>query len=353
MENDKIKEKRNIGLDVLRILAMIMIVVLHYLGKGELLKEENTDYLNHVIYWFFECLCIIAVNCYVLISGYFLVKSDFKMKKFLNLWGQVVFYSATVYIITILLGLKEFNIKEAIKSFMPVLTNQYWFVNTYLVMYLLSPFINKMVLNLNKDEYKKLIIILLIIFSILTILPSEMLLDKTGGMGIIWFVCLYIIAAYIRLHMNEIKNKKYLLLYFLLAILLTVIILSIQYICKKIGIEDKSGKFLQYNNIIIAFESIFLFLYFKGLEIKKEKIIRLVKKIAPLTFAVYIIHEQPTFRTVLYTKILHVDMCYHNPYGIVIVFGSTILIFTVCILIEYIRKKVTNFINEKLLKRKG
>ena len=96
MENNKIKEERNIGLDVLRILAMIMIVVLHYLGKGELLKEQNTDYLNHVIYWFCECLCIIAVNCYVLISGYFLVKSDFKIKKFLNLWGQVVFYSATV-----------------------------------------------------------------------------------------------------------------------------------------------------------------------------------------------------------------------------------------------------------------
>lgn len=352
MEQNSIKEsKRNIGLDILRILAMLMVIMLHYLGKGELLEQCNTDFLNYRIYWLLECLSIVAVNCYVLISGYFMIKSDFKIKKFLKLWGEVIFYSASVYIITVLLGLRAFDIKEAIKSFMPVITNQYWFVNSYLAMYLLSPFINKLILNLKKEEFKKLIVILLILFSIVTILPSEMLLDKTGGMGIIWFICLYIVAAYIRLHMNESKekNKKYLLFYFLLGILLTVIILAIKYLCKKIGIEDKSDKILKYNNIIVAFQSIFLFLYFKDVKIRKEKIIKLVEKIAPLTFAVYIIHEQPVFKTALYSKILHVDICYHNPYGLLIVFGSTILIFTVCILIEYIRRKIVSFvINKKL-----
>lgn len=78
-------KKRNIGLDCLRIISMIMIVFLHYLSKGGLLRAENTSGIYHIIYYFIEALSIIAVNCYVLISGYFLIRSKFRWKKVLQL----------------------------------------------------------------------------------------------------------------------------------------------------------------------------------------------------------------------------------------------------------------------------
>ena len=68
------KKCRNIGLDILRILAMIMIVCLHVFGKGQFLVAENNANFYKVIS-FFEIICIVAVNCYVLITGYFQVNS--------------------------------------------------------------------------------------------------------------------------------------------------------------------------------------------------------------------------------------------------------------------------------------
>lgn len=76
------KNSRNTGLDLLRIMAMLMILTLHYLGKGGALQVEGkTSY----IVWFLEISCMVAVNVYILISGYFLVDSKFSWKKVFKL----------------------------------------------------------------------------------------------------------------------------------------------------------------------------------------------------------------------------------------------------------------------------
>ena len=250
------EQKRETNLDLLRILSMLMILTLHILSKGGLLNTENTTDIQYYIYWLLECLSIVAVNCYVLISGYFLIKSQFKLKKFLTLWAEVLFYSVLMYIITIIFENKTFAIKDCLKSFLPVLTKQYWFVNCYLVMYLLSPFINKFINSLDKQEFKKILIILIIIFSVMTVLPSDMSLDSTGGYGIIWFICLYLTGAYIRLYFREkeVKNKKYLFIYIFTAIILYIGINLLKYISLNKGLNDYSLKLLCYNNIIVLIE---------------------------------------------------------------------------------------------------
>lgn len=316
-EKIEVAKKRNIGLDGLRIISMIMIVFLHYLGKGGLLDIENTSNLYHIIYYFIEALSIIAVNCYVLISGYFLIKSKFKWKKVLQLWLETLFYSVFIYIVIVVLGLKEMDVKGIIKSIFPVLTKGYWFIGIYLVMYILSPFINKLINSLDKKEYQKLIIILLICFSIISILPDEYTLDTSHGYGIIWFICLYLIAGYIRIYgipkkFKVNKNFYFLIIYFIFAILVTIGMLVSDFVGNFLGIGISREKFIQYNNIFVLMESIALFMFFKQLNIKNIKIIKIVEFIAPLTLAVYLIHEQSQLRTVLYNKILHTEICYHN-----------------------------------------
>lgn len=91
MRLDKIQtNNRNIGLDALRIISMMMVLALHYLGKGGLL-ERNTSEIYNVIYLLLEALSIVAVNCFVLISGYFLCKSEFKLKKIFEIMGKSYF----------------------------------------------------------------------------------------------------------------------------------------------------------------------------------------------------------------------------------------------------------------------
>ena len=345
-------KKRNIGLDCLRIISMIMIVFLHYLSKGGLLRAENTSGIYHIIYYFIEALSIIAVNCYVLISGYFLIRSKFRWKKVLQLWLETLFYSIFIYIIIVVLGLKELDIKGIIKSLFPIITKEYWFINVYLVMYMLSPFLNKLISSMNKREYQKLLIILIICFSIISILPDAYTLDSSHGYGIIWFVCLYLIAGYIRIYdlpkkIKFNKNFYFLLIYFISAIIVTIGMLSLDIIGDFLGKENLMEKFIQYNNIFVLIESIALFMYFKQLNITNKKLTKIIAFIAPLTLAVYLIHEQSQLKTVLYNKILHTEICYHNPYGILIVIVSVIIIFLLCIVVEFIRQKVLKSLKNK------
>ena len=178
----------------------------------------------------------------------------------------------------------------------------------------------------------------------MTILPSNMNMDSTNGYGIIWFICLYLIGAYINLYIPKDKKKnKYLLCYLTIAIILFIIVITIQNIASKIGIKDYSLKMLSYNNFLVLIESVALFLYFMNVEVKNNIIGKITLYIAPLTFSVYLIHEQPVLRTILYTKILNIPILYNNPYALIIMIISIILIFAICISIESIRVKIVKF----------
>ena len=69
--------KRMANLELLRCAAMMMVVVLHYLGKGGLLADLTKEHLSgaELTAWLLECFCAVAVNVYMILSGYFLCMS--------------------------------------------------------------------------------------------------------------------------------------------------------------------------------------------------------------------------------------------------------------------------------------
>ena len=349
-------KERNIGLDLLRIIAMIMIVSLHVLGKGQFISDVSNNRL-YQISALLEIVCIVAVNCYVLITGYFQIDSKFRVKKVVSIWVKVLLYSITIYIILMCLGVKDFSAIELVRSFFPIITNVYWFVNCYLLLYILSPFLNKLIKNLNKKEFRKLLAILLFAFCILpTVLPERFNFDRTAGYGIIWFVVLYFVGAYIKLFVKDTyKNRINLYIFIGISIFSYISFLVIKYICSIIQITDLSSNLYNYNFITVFLAAVFLFLYFKNLKINGKKFKNLIAKIAPLTFAVYIIHEQVVLRKILYSDILKLNTICNNLIQILIIPLVVIIIFLICILIERItkdtiQKRIVNLL-EKIYNR--
>ena len=169
---------RNVGLDCLKIIAM-MIVIHHSLGHTGIKEISLHSAASAVPVWLLAALCLSAVNVYVLISGYFLSESDgFCFKKILKLWSQVFFYSLSFEVIFVALGLKEFSLKSLLLSLIPFSSNKYWFFTNYVVLYCLSPFINIMTKAMNKDQHKR-ICMLLFIFTV--VLPNVLFtLDPLG-----------------------------------------------------------------------------------------------------------------------------------------------------------------------------
>ena len=98
------KKERMANLEVLRCVAMMMVVVLHYLGKGGLLPDLTAPLsVQDMAAWLLEAICIVAVNVYMMISGYFLCESSFKLSRLLTLWLQLWLYSVGIGVLAALM----------------------------------------------------------------------------------------------------------------------------------------------------------------------------------------------------------------------------------------------------------
>lgn len=338
MNTLKQKKYRDMNFELLRIISMIMVVTLHYMYHGGALGKTKAYSLNWFFSWTIETLSIVSVDCFILISGYFLIKSQFKLKKLLRLWFEILFYSLSIYIILLGTGLVNFNAEHLIHSCLPVLLNQYWFATTYIALYIFSPFLNITIHALNKNQMRNLLIILFVILSVCpTILPLGTSLDKSGGYSITHFIFLYFIASYIRLHWNsKLKNHYFLCLYLLFSLLL----LAPRFIFPLIGCGSLLGTLYQYDSIPVVLAAISLFMYFRGISIKNDIINKIIRFTSGLTFAVYLIHDNDFIRETLYKKILHSNSFGTTSIYIPVTIASIIGIFIVCILIDAIRKKI-------------
>ena len=205
-------KKRQLNYELLRILAMLMIVSLHYLSKGGLLGDPARADMTATGYaaWLVEALCLVAVNVYVLISGYFGVDSLGSqtvgkkltfwevMRKPLKIWKQVFFYSMLFGCGAIVLGLQAFDPYRFFSYCFPIVTEHYWFATSYVFLCLMMPFLNAGISCLDQKELRYLLLGFLLIFSVAkTVIPMQLPWDKYGYDSL-WFVVLYLTGAYLR-----------------------------------------------------------------------------------------------------------------------------------------------------------
>ena len=203
-------KKREVNLELLRIIAMLMVISLHYLGKGNTMSAgaagvsmTDANFINEVLAWSLEALSYGAVNLYIMISGYFLINSAVRMEKVWKLIVQVLFYSVGIFLIFLVAGKIPGDMQGSFYHYgvmlFPFTSQHYWFASIYLILYLLAPF---MAIGLRKTDKKQtfgLVIILLLCFSRLLkfIFPNMVMHDETGY-GIIWMTVVFVIAVYIR-----------------------------------------------------------------------------------------------------------------------------------------------------------
>lgn len=298
-----------------------MIIILHYFNSqmGGLFENVKKFSMNYWISHFIESACIIAVNIFIIITGYFSYKKEeVRISKVIKLLFLMFFYGIIISSAIISTGLVKFNIKDFVMS-----VTSRWFVIIYIILYLMIPYINKIINSLSQKEFRTLMLINIFFFYLWpTIFTGTTL--KDGGYGIINFINLYMIGCYIRLFKDDNKISKFLLL--LIYILCT---------CLTCAFSVFSSRAWEYSSIMNLANSIVLFLFFKELNIKGNKIIN---QLSTYTFAIYLIHENSFISTILYRKLFHSDKYWNNNLMIVNLIISVIGIYSICIAIEFLRR---------------
>lgn len=304
--NEKIKEY-NISLEVLRIVSMCMIITLHFFTYSNAVIEVNDLSLQGIIKTIIHSICNVSVNCYILISGYFCIRSKFKITKLYKIISEVCIYSMLIYILMVSNNIVEFNIKELIFNFFPTLTRQYWFVTCYIGVYICSPIIRVISNKLNNKEHKLILIIGLLLFVVyynLFFFCDN--LNFGGATGIVWFAYLYFWGIYFQKYYEPNYTKRNLLEYFsvvILALLSRIPFYLIFIFTKKdIFLTGASIFDSVYNSIFTFISSIFLFKLFLNIKINKFKI-SFIRFLSSSTFAIYILHENKYLREVIWHSI--------------------------------------------------
>jgi len=355
------EKKRQANFELLRIIAMMMVIVLHYIVKGKMSVKLSVDgsITNH-LWWLIQGFCNVAVNVYILISGYFLVNAQWKISKLVKLVCQVLFYSIVVGLVMYGVGrlaLSQpavaavydraavgtgYDFSNWLNIILPIEYEHYWFATAYVVMYMLSPVLAVAVKQLPQKQLKAVIIALLCFFCIPKSINPYLIPTDSYGYDFGWFICLFLIAGYIRVYgIKLFDSKKKAILIYVLAVLADWGVCAITgYICRMTGkLEYYMDMTYAYNYILVLISSVALFYVWTYIEIKEGKVADIICKIAPFTFGVYLLHENVGIR-LIWPYILGTDKLNNFGLQILHMIFSVLVVFAAGCVVDWIRSKI-------------
>lgn len=325
--------KRNYSFDLLKIVLILMVICLHYMNMNMNIGNAIVDSLsmNGVLSHFIVSFCIIACNVFVMITGYYSnKKKDISIRKFVDLLLEYLFYGCCIASIYLLLnhgnsGGLSYIVKSVVDR---------WFIVLYIILYLLIPYINIIVNNINKKNYLLLLIILLLFFSIWPTFLTD-ITCKDYGYGIVNFILLYLIGAYLFKNPISKKNKNIIILLGFVSLFVTT------------ALSFRFQRAWNYNSVFVIIQSVATFVIFKDINISKFG--GLIKKISSCSLAVYLIHENTLISSFIFQTIFKSTVYKMEWYSFINMIITVICVFISCCIIEIIRQLLFKHTINKLL----
>ena len=322
---------RKSNFELLRILAMFLIVLHHACVHGAI-KLEGISAAGLLVANELSIGGKLGVDLFVMITGYFMVKSTFKTKSFVHIFTVTLFYALVIIGVFYLFAPDAVTLKSAIKSLQLKSSGALpWFAVAYLGMYLFVPYLNKLALSLSKTDYKRLLVIA---FICLSVVPTALNVDFIASY-FVWFLFLYLTAGYIRLFGIRIV-QKHKLVATLLPLAIIVISIGVfsafPQLTKTLGINARY--FANTYSCFILICAVGVFYLFKDLEIGHSKFIN---KVASTTFGIYLIHDNSLVLAWLWPHFKAVFSLNASTLWIGLLLTAC-LVFAACALIEAVRQ---------------
>lgn len=276
-----------------------------------------------------------GINCFVMITGYFMCKSQITLRKFLKLLLEIEFYNVVIYLIFLLSGYEPFGPKLCLQAFVPFLRlGRNNFPNCYLVFFLVIPYLNVLVQHIDRKQHFRLIALCLTTFTLLASCPGF----AFGINYVFWFSILYLVSSYIRLYglLPRVSHVMWGWLTLGSVTLSMLSVASLVILLAYLGKEIGPYRLVSDSNAIFAFLTAFCsFMFFKDMKLKQSKWINTV---AATTFGVLLLHNtNAIMNRWLWEKITDNIGVYHTGNVYLHAILCTFSVFAVCSLIDYIR----------------
>jgi surface polysaccharide O-acyltransferase-like enzyme len=342
----QMKKDRHSGMELLRILAMALVVLTHtdFWALGSPTYEMcATDMVRAAYQYYVEFISIICVNCFIFISGWFSIRPS--VKGFANLVFQIIFYNLLIYLVCAIVGYTPWSISGFVAHLNVFV---HWFLAAYIALYLLSPILNLFIEHAGKRQA----MVTVALFVLLDVLLgwAHDYLYFMGGYSLLHFIVIYLIARYIKVYGGKIFNldKKWDAAIYLLMTFLTPTLLIASYYLAP-AVWHYSSLLFWYNNPLVIIMSVYFCLFFTKLSFKSK----VVNFIGASSFAVYLIHTDTLVRDWCirdYCRGLFFshDMLYYTGALLLLI----VAIFVVAVTVDQVRLVIWKFIQPRFFRDK-
>lgn len=337
LSNESNNKQRNPNIDFIRIIGMFSIVIHHsIIHNGLFIKFPNNKEIVLI-----NILCMWHVGSFGIISG--ILRNTHKISNLIYLWIIVFFYSLLFYIIFEKLNILIVN-EKLFSNIFPVAYNKYWYFTSYFGITPFIPFINSGISILSQEDIKIYIYFIIVIFFIWTSIAIDSF-RLCNGYSTISLIIFYILGSYLG---KYIFYKKYSIKYKYFICFLSIITYSFSsFLCYKFYfIMNPSNICKIFKNIfkvgIFSFPILIQVLSIVCIvsQINFPYIIRyIITFIGPLTFDIYLIHENEYIRGIYIANLFSniSDSMKNIP---LLIIKKSLYTFFICIIISYIRNYI-------------
>lgn len=329
---------RQSNFELLRILCMLLIICEHLCNF-----HSKAIPLDATLLGIIKNLCVCTVNCFIILSGFFSIK--FKPERVLHLILQTFIYTVTIYGITLGLGWHTLSPQHDILYLFPVFSNIYWFISVYIILYFLSPYLNKICLHLSKHQFRAVLTIGFLLFYVwptLAFLVNAAQIVSDAGYGVINFTYLYLLGRYFKLHAQFTHRASY---YFAGYVGISLLLFGIQKgISTLLGFSF--GSLHSYNTVFVFFAAIALFVFFSKISLQSS----LINTLAKSCIAVFLIHCGPHIWYGFCGNVLQFQD-YHGISMLPILFLAPLGIYLACHFIEQVRSLLFSGLEKVIIQK--
>ena len=338
------KTRRNPNIELLRIVSMFMVLMLHANGHGGVIDQYKFGSLGYTLFWLIESFCMVSVNAFVLITGYYGTTSKFKTSKVLKFSMEIIAFSILCTILSIALGNNNVGMKEIFYSLVPLTSKRYWFASNYALLLFVQPVLNIIINKMDKETLKRFVLILIILFSVV---PTFFIWNReiTGtGMDITWFIVLYLVGAYIKLYgLNMFTRNRWFALYIILTGLLFISDIAVPGFTKLVlGSVSGVGIFNYYNTIFVFCSSVCFFMIFISREKSNRCLNTYFAPIGAYALGAYLVSDHRVIRSILWERINLIQYLDNPLLLLIYMVLVNIGIFALGIALDSIVKRILN-----------
>ena len=341
--------ERQTDIEALRIICMLLIISFHYAYKGGF--TDDMPLINGYIIKMFWMFGELGVNCFMLITGYIMVESCFKLRKLILLWIQVEMYNVAVMLIAYRIGILQWTGKKAfILQLLPVWQGKWWFVTAYVFIYILSPFMKQFAKSISKRDYIKFLAICLVLWSVLPTVLGVFRNDTEGSLyytRAVWLMIIWFTGGYIRLHghpcIGPIKSWKKVFLITLALIFSSILIIKhFNGFFAWLGTTEPAYLWRP-NTTPMYVLSVSLFCIFLDMRLPHWK---MIGKVASTTLGIYLLHDS-ILAGYIWGHIFKNGTHAASPFLILHILSATAAVFLVGAVVDLMRQHLVERIVER------